>query len=221
MELDDFKANWNTSQQAAINQQKLSTDKLDKLMTHSTTALQEIQKRNNYWYKLGMPIFSALIIILLVEMVIFYFVPGKDNVFREMLLPVSIMLVFAVVSMWIYKRHQQIFDVDVSENLRETLRKTVTDFKRFYILYILVYSVLFPAYFYALITFFTGMMRRAGAHDTFIRNTTESLSLSIPHMIALCISLTIVALLINHWYYRVKYFKYIKILQLNLKELDA
>jgi hypothetical protein len=31
MELDDFKANWNTSQQAAINQQKLSTDKLDKL----------------------------------------------------------------------------------------------------------------------------------------------------------------------------------------------
>jgi hypothetical protein len=221
MELDDFKASWKASQETVINQQKLSIDKLEQIMTRTTSALKEIQKRNDYWYKLGTTVCTALIVILLVDLVIFYFAAGRENFFREKLLPVIIMLVFAVTTIWIYRRQQQIFDVPVNENIKETLHKMLTDFKRFYFLYISVYSVLFPVYFYALMVFFSAGIGKLADQNITIKHIADRLSLSVTNKAELCIGLAIICLIISHLFYKAKYFRYIKILQLNLKELEA
>lgn len=221
MELDDFKASWNASQEKDINKQKLSTDKLQQLMENSDSALQQIQKTNNYWYKTGTTICTMLIGILLVELLLSRIVPGGKESFGQSLWPVLVMMIFALVSMWFYKRQQQIFDVKLDTNIKEALSKTLTDFKRFYILYMAVYLILFPLYFFALITLVAGTVFKPGNTALHVDYISRWLTLSSTGMAEVCIGASVVGLLVSHWYYRVKYFKYIKILQTNLKELEA
>jgi hypothetical protein len=220
MELDDFKASWNASQEEDINKQKLSTDKLEQLMKHSNSALQQIQKTNDYWYKTGVTVCTTLIAILLVEVALSLFVPDMKKSFGQSLWPILVMMVFALTTIWFYKRQQQIFAVEFNNNIKEALSKVVTDFKRFYVLYMAVYSVLFPVYIYAIFALLLGTVGKAGNAAPHINHIVNRFSLSGTGSIAVCVGLSIVCLLLSHWYYKVKYFKYIKILKLNLKEID-
>jgi hypothetical protein len=221
MELDDFKASWNASQEKDINKQKLSTDKLEQLMKNSGDALQQIQKTNDYWYKTGTTVCTVLIGILLVELILSLLVLGAKKSFGQSTWPVLVMVVFAFVSIWFYKRQQQIFDVKLDTNIKEALSKTLTDFKRFYILYMATYLVLFPLYFYALITLVAGTVFKPGNTALHVDYVSRWLTLSNTGMAEVCIGTSVVFLLLSHWYYRIKYFKYINILQTNLKELEA
>ncbi len=203
MELDEFKLHWNTIQQKEIEEQKLTNETLDKIIMKTTNTLAEIQKTNAFWNKFGTAMCGALIAILAINLVVSYFVPVYDQTYRRSVIPVMVMIVFAAASIWFYKRQERIFDIRADENLKEVLTKTLADFKRFYLLYNLVYIVLFPAYYYAFIALFM-----------------SSLKISTTYSLLICIGLTIISFIINHWYYKVKYFGKIKILKDTLDELS-
>jgi hypothetical protein len=68
----------------------------------------------------------------------------------------------------------------------------------------LIYLVVFPAYFYAMIKLFFGF-----------------LALSTATILTICIGGTIVAMIGSHLYYMAKYAKKIKGLTANLQELEG
>ena len=203
MELDEFKLHWNAIQQKEIEEQKLTNETLNNLIMKTTSTLAEIQKTNAFWNKSGTAICASLIGILVVNLAISFFVPKYDQTYSQSVIPVIVMIVFAATSIWCYKRQQQIFDIRTDENLKEVLTKTLADFKRFYLLYNLIYIVLFPAYYYAFIVLFWGFLKISTINALFIST-----------------GLTVISFIINHWYYKVKYFSKIKILKDTLDELS-
>ena len=203
MELDEFKLHWNTIQQKEIEEQKLTSETLDKMIMKTTNALAELQKTNAFWNKTGTAICGALIGILALNLVISFFVKAYDQSYSHSVIPVVTMMVFATASIWFYKRQERIFDIRTDENLKEVLTKILSDFKRFYMLYNLVYIVLFPAYYYAFIVFFLGFLK-----------------ISTTNTLLICGGLTVISFILNHWYYHVKYFGKIKILKETLDELS-
>jgi hypothetical protein len=203
MELDEFKSYWNNIQEKEIEKQKLSTEKLNQMMMKTINTLNEIQQRNAFWNKLGAGVCSALIVVLLINLALSYLIPNHDPTFRKSIIPVLIMIVYSIATIWFYKRQEQIFNVNTNENVKETLTKILADFKRFYILLNVAYLFLFPAFYYAFIKLFMSY---------WVTSTYT--------IIWICAVVTILSFIINHWYYHLKYFKKIKVIEDNLSELS-
>ncbi len=204
MELDDFKAHWNTIQQKEFKQE-YTTEKLKQIVMNATNTLNVINQKNAYWSKLGKAICSALIAVLLLILVLNYFMPDKNMApFGKAVIYVTIMIIYSLVTMWAYKRQQNIFTRYNGDNLKETLAKIITEFKRFYVLLNIIYLFLYPAYFYAFFKLFFSFW-----------------ALSIPVLLAICGGLTVVCLIASHIYYKIKYFRKIKSLEEDLAELEG
>lgn len=203
MELDDFKKYWNNIQDKEIEEQKYTTEKLDHIIMNTTNTLSELLNKSIYWNKLGKAICSMLIGALLFNLVIFYFIPRKSNTFLESLLYVAILIAYALITMWVGNKQQQIFSIYNGENLKDSLTKTLSAYKRYYIIFYLIYIVVFPAYFYAMIKLFFTYW-----------------ALSTNTILIICSGGTLLALIGSHLYYRAKFAKKIKSLEINLKELE-
>ncbi|MDB5133464.1 MAG: hypothetical protein JWP37_67 [Mucilaginibacter sp.] len=203
MELDEFKIFWSNIQQKEIEKQKLTAETLDTIIMKITNTLTEIQQRNAFWSKLGAGACGALIVVLLANLAMAYFIPHHSQIFGKSIMSVIIMVIFALTTVWFHKWLERIFIVNTNKSLKEVLTKMLADFKRFYLLYNIVYLFLFPAYYYAFIKLF--LNRWILSPDT---------------ILLVCGGLTIISLMINHWYYKIKYFKKIKILKEDLNELS-
>ncbi len=217
MELDEFKTYWNTIQDKEFKNQKLTTKKLDQIIMKTTKTLDYLQKKSAYWSKvskINKPISQILMGMLipfsLIILVKASFMAGKTNSIGPSLTYVgtsliymAIIVIYCYVTVWVFKRQLQIFTVNNSENLKETLRKTITDFKRFYMKFNIIYLFLYPMYYYAVI-------------KLIIITWTPSTN----NVLLTCAILTIVSLLGGHVYYKLKYFNKIKLLEANLKELE-
>lgn len=203
MELDEFKTYWNM-QEREIEKEKLTIEKLDSIIMKATTTLGEIQAKNVYWRKLGTFTCSMLVVIMLFYLGIQYFVTKQNQTFGQSVILVAIIIVFGLVSIWVYKKQEKIFELNPNENLREALKKTITNFKRFYVLFNVIYLFLFPAYYYAAIK---------------LLNVFLPLSSNIIWLISG--ALTLISFVGNHWYYSIHYLKRIKILEENLDELSS
>jgi positive regulator of sigma E activity len=105
--------------------------------------------------------------------------------------------------MWVSRKNEQIFTIDTSKNLKETLIKAISDFKRFQILSNAIYLFLFPVYYCAMIKLF------------FVQYFT----LTTPTIIWICAALTVLSFIANFWYYRVKFHTRFKSMEANLEEL--
>ncbi|SHM75120.1 hypothetical protein [Mucilaginibacter sp. OK098] len=204
MELDDFKAHWNTIQQKEFKQQKHTPETLNPILMNATNTLGQLHERNVYWGKLGKVICTALIVMLLMILPGHYFFPDKNTTFSQAVIYVAIMIIYALVTIWVYKRQQNIFTIYRSENLKETLTKTIAEFKRFYVLMNVIYLFLYPVYFYAFLKLFI--------------NSYWAIPTNI--VLMLCGALTIVSLIGSHIYYKIKYFKRIASLEADLAELN-
>ncbi|MDB5090939.1 MAG: hypothetical protein JWR09_4933 [Mucilaginibacter sp.] len=203
MELDDFKAHWNTIQQQELKQQKHTPETLNNIIMNATNTLGQLHEKNVYWNNFSKVICKILIVFLLIILVEHYFFPHKEITFGETTIYVAIMIIYAVITMWVYKRQQNIFTIYHSENLKETLTKTIAEFKRFYVLMNVIYLFLYPLYFYAFIKLFITYW-------------------AIPTNIVLivCGALTIASLIGGHIYYKIKYFRKIESLEADLAELN-
>jgi hypothetical protein len=204
MELDDFKAHWNTIQQQELKQQKHTSETLNHIIMNATNTLGQLHEKNVYWGKLGKAICTALIVMLLMILPGHYFFPDKNTTFSQAVIYVAIMIIYALVTIWVYKRQQNIFTIYRSENLRETLTKTIAEFKRFYVLMNVIYLFLYPVYFYAFLKLFIN----------------SYWAISTNTLLIICGALTAASLIGNHIYYKIKYFKKIKSLEADLMELN-
>lgn len=203
MELDDFKAHWNTIQQQELKQQKHTPETLNNIIMNATNTLGQLHEKNVYWNKLGKAICTILIIVLLLTLVGHYFFPNKGNTFGEAVIYVAIMIIYALITMWVYNRQQNIFTIYHSDNLKETLTKTIAEFKRFYVLMNVIYLFLYPVYFYAFIKLFI---------------TYWVIPTNV--VLIICGAFTIVSLIGSHIYYKIKYFRKIASLEADLAELN-
>lgn len=191
-------------QEQEAEQQKHSTQTLENIIMKTMATLEELQKKNAYWNSFGKAVCSALIAVLLVELAIVYFVPLEGHTFARSLPWVTVMILFAIVTMWMGNRLEQIFNVDTSKTLKESLTKTIADYRYTYRLWYIVYLFLFPAYFCAMIKLFL--------NPYWVLSTATT--------IWVCMVLTVLAFAGNYWYYKSKYDNRIKMLEENLKDLD-
>jgi uncharacterized membrane protein YfcA len=206
MELDEFKAHWNSIQDNQLKQQKYTTEKLDHIIMNTTNTLNELQQKSISWNRIGKIIVTMMIGCFMIDLLLFYFLPNQGNMFSESLLYIAIMIIYGVVTIGIYEWQQQIFTMYDNENLKVTLRKTLSAFKRFYVVYNLIYFVLFPVYYYALIRFILLTVT--------IWKPSTNLILLISGL------LSIISLVGSHLYYKMKHGKKVKSLETNLRELE-
>lgn len=207
MELDEFKTHWNSIQQQEFQQQKLSTEKLEEIIMTTTETVSQLHSKSVFWRKTGVPIIQVLIVTLTVVLLIIIgqaiYRHKLDGVFEAMAY-LSVMGIFCAVSIWMYKKQEQIFTIYINENIRATLTHTITAFKRFYVLINVIYLFLYPAYYYAVIKLLI----------PYWHTTQQTIFIA-------CAVASVLSLAGGHWYYKAKFFKKIKSLELNLKELEG
>jgi len=207
MELEEFKTHWKGIHDNELKQQEYTTEKLDHIIMNTTNTLGELQKKSTYANKRA-KITGALIIgLFLIDLLLFYFLPNQGNRFSESLLYVAIISLTFIVNIGIYEWQQQIFTMYDNENLKVTLKKTLSAFKRFYIICNLISLVLLPLYFYASIKFMLVSL-------SIIWNPSANF------ILLMCGLLTIVTFISNLLTYERKHGKQIKALKVNLRELE-
>jgi hypothetical protein len=205
MELDEFKVYWQKIQQQENEQQKHTPETLNQIIMKTITTLSEIQQKNIFWNNFAKAVCPALIGVLLINLGINYFLPSSitGHIFLHGIPWVIIMVIFAITTMWASNKNQQIFNIDTTTNLKETLTKAIRDFKRFQILSNAIYVFLFPAYYWAVFKLLLNPMLKLTDHTT----------------LWACVVLTILSYIGNFWYYMAKFHKRLKSMEANLKEL--
>jgi glucan phosphoethanolaminetransferase (alkaline phosphatase superfamily) len=207
MELDEFKAHWNSIQDKEFNQQKISPEKLEQIIMNTTDTLGQLHSKSVYWKKMGKLTTQMLIGMLAVFFLIVVIKAIYEHRLADVLTSAVytvIMVVYCIVTVWVYERQEQIFTVYNSENVKETLKQTITAFKRFYLMFNIIYLFLYPAFFYAVIKFLMPYWHPS-PRAVFIT----------------CALATAISLIASHWYYKVKYFPKLRSLNANLKELEG
>jgi hypothetical protein len=211
MELDEFKTYWKTIQDKEFTQQKLTKEKLDQIVMETAQTLELLQSKSTYWIKsnrinirkLRIFVIPFLLIILMNAFSMHGETAGALATYiGSSITYLGIILMHYFTTVWIFRRQQEIFTCNNAENLKETLTKTISDFKRFYMKFNIIYLFLYPIYFYSvikLITFWTPPQKT---------------------LLLTCALLTIVTLVISHLLYKLKYSDKIKSLKANLKELE-
>ncbi len=158
-----------------------------------------------YWWKLTRNTFTFLILVLLINIAMFFLFPSKFQNLQNALPVYGIVGLFALSTLWIYYEKARIFELNDSDSLRLSIEKTLKRFKRWYSLSTLLYVVLFPPVFYVI-----------------IKITLQSFHVTLPFKteIGFSLLLSIVSLTGNHIYYKKTYFKWLGNLKNNLHELS-
>jgi hypothetical protein len=203
MELDDLKENWRELQEKELGQNKHTLETINKIIMNTTNTLTAMQQKNKSWKSAARDILPALIAVVIVEAIVSYFKPNKHHSFLGMLVYTTMLILFSIVSLWMYNRQDQIFKIYNSGNLKESLRNTIAAFNSYYKLYNFVYIIFIPAYFYSMFQLFFGF-----------------LSLSTSDLLWICGVLTVVYFAISHVYYKLTFFRKIKALKRDLIELE-
>jgi hypothetical protein len=200
MELDEFKEDWNKLQR---QQEELSTDTINQIIMNTTITIHQMQQKNQYWNKLGKVIFPMLIVILIINVIVGYFALSPHTPMLSSVSYAFIMIVFAVISMRMYLWQEKILSYYNPGDLKASLSKTIKDFKRFYLLYNLAYLILYPAYFYAMLKLLLNVMLQLSESTILISSAV----------------LSVLSIITGHIYYRLTYFKRIRSLEADLREL--
>jgi flagellar biosynthesis protein FlhB len=221
MELDELKSYWQAEQDKEFSQHKLTTKKLETMMNNTQAALQQIQQKNDYWYKTCKVLYRVLFGVWLVLLIIMILFPGeRSHLGQRIIIPTLKILVMGATSMWFIKWQKRIFEVEVDGNLKQTLLKVTKNFSRFYLTMNITFLLLFPVYFSRLFAFNVGKLgyhHVRGPIVVFLNQIFPSIS---SKWLA-CFGVTVIVLALSHWYYHQTYFKRIKVIQNSLKELSA
>jgi len=207
MELDEFKTHWNRIQDKQFLQQKISAEKLEQIIMDITHTLGDLQAKSLYWKKMSKSTVQMLIGVQVIFLLITLIKAIYQHGFTGALSSLAFMFiigVFSVVTVWIYKKQEQIFTLYNSDNVRVTLTQTIAAFKKFYLMFNIIYLFLYPAYFYAVIKLFIPYWQP-----------------SLQTLLLTCALATALSLIGGHWYYRIKFFKKLESLEANLKNLES
>nr|WP_067061549.1 hypothetical protein [Mucilaginibacter sp. L294] len=207
MELDEFKAHWNIIQDKEFQQQKISPEELKQIIMNITDTLSQMHQKSVYWRKLGtttirilIGLLAALFLIILIKSIYLH----RLTDLLEAVVYLVILILYCIVTVWAGKRQEQIFTINNGGNVKETLKQTITTFKRFYLKVNTICLFLYPAYYYAVIKLLIPYWHPS-QQTVFIT----------------CAIATAVSLIAGHWYYKVKFFKKLKSLEANLNLLEG
>ncbi len=201
MELDELKENWNKLQH---QQKELPTHTINTIIMNTNITINEMRQKNSYWNNLAKVVFPVLIVVLVINVAIGNFAPAAHTAFLSRVSYALIMIIFAVASLYMYRRQENILNYYNSGDLKTSLAKTIKDFRRFYLFYNLVYLVLYPAYFYAMFKLLVNEVMHLSENTTLISSAV----------------LSILSIVAGHIYYRLTYFKRIRSLEGDLQELE-
>lgn len=203
MELDEFKKHWNAAQKEEIKQQEHSTETINTMIMNTTNALGELKKKSIFWRKIG-GWNSALLILLVITYIGRLFLKSEGSLDWVAKLPlIAILIMFILFSKWTYNRQEEIFSNNTNASLKESLRKTLLDFKSYYRFTNLIFLIISPLAFYAV----------------FKLSLTGS-ELSLTTIMLSSIALTGISMLSRYWYYKTVFFRRIKDMESNLSELE-
>ena len=207
MELDEFKAHWNTIQDKEFQEQKISPEKLEQIIMNTTDTLGQMHSKSIYWRKIGkltiqifIGVLAAVFLIKLIKGIYLHSLAGVLASIAYLI----IMVLYCIVTVWVYKSQEQIFTTYNSDNVKATLKQTITAFKRFYLIFNVIYLFLYPAFYYAVIKLLM----------TYWHPSPQTIFIT-------CTLATAISLVCGHWYYKVKFFKKLKSLEENLKHLES
>src|SRR5438094_239615 len=120
MELDDFKTHWNTIQDKEFEQQQISSQKLEQIIMNTTNTLGQLHYKSTYWRRLGTITTRMLIGVLAVVLLILLFKAIYLHTLAGLAASVaylSVLVVYCVVTVWVYKKQEQIFTIYNDDNV--------------------------------------------------------------------------------------------------------
>jgi hypothetical protein len=205
MELDNFKNIWKSQLERDINSNENVSEKIKGIIMKTTDILSELTYSNRYWWKSIKTTMILLLGITAINLVMFLLFPENFQHIKNPFPYYAIIASFAFISLGLYYFQLKIFDINISVDLRSAIENAIRQFNKFYLLYNMSYIILFPILFY------------------FITKVTLQLfdiNMTLSSGLFFSVALTVICLLINHFYYKKKYFRRIIQLKINLKELN-
>lgn len=203
MELDEFKKHWNSTQQE-LKQQVYTPEIINKIIMDTTSTLGELQEKSSFWKTVGSWNSVLMLLPLIGYCTMLYYRGEASQTILAKLPLMAILVVFALFSNWTYKRQEEIFSETSNESIRERISSTLVNFKRYYRFTNLIFLLLAPVAFYAVFEVFL----------------TNGLKLPLSSILLTCVALTGLSFFLRYWYYRTIFFKRIKAMEANLKELE-
>jgi len=201
MELDEFKAHWNTIQDKEFQQQKISPLKLKQIIMNTTETMSQLYAKSIYWKKFGNISIGIVALCLIIIFIKTFYLHSTNNTAFETMRVSIVTTIYCIAMIWTFKRQEQIFIIDNSKNIKESIEQTITAFNRFYLKMNIIFLFLYPALFYSAIKY-------------------KGYWCSSPQTIWLAVTIaTVISLALGHWYYKIKFFKKLKSLEANLKDL--
>ena len=201
MELDEFKKSWGTARREQSAPGGHTRQALAKIIERNTNSLGELRDKSAFWNRIG-GWNAVLLVLLTVGYLVWQYHRGLTGAALAGKLPlVAVLVGFALFSGWSYRRQEEIFSQNTDASSREALRRTLAEFRKYYRFTNSVFLVVSPVAFYA-------VFELPGIGLPF---ATSSL---------VAVALTGFSFLLRYWYYRAVFFRRIKAMEANLRELE-
>jgi hypothetical protein len=209
MELNEFKELWKSLDDRDFNDD-LTTEKTNLIIMKTTDTLRTINKTNEYWYiytKIGTQILIGLFAFyFLLGIVLPIFTPITLPYFYRSTLYQMVIIAILYLCLYSYKIQKKIFTVPDKTNLAESLRAMVSNFNKYYLKMMILWTPL------------TAIMSYIGVSSI---SKSLSLNLSVGFTVIFTIVFTLVSIVGGHICYKLTYFRWIEALKQNIKDLES
>jgi hypothetical protein len=204
MELDNFKNIWKSQVERDIINKENISENIKEIIMRTTDILAELTHTNRHWWKTIKTTMLLLLGITALNFILFLIAPEKFQHIKNPFPYYAIISSSAFISLALYHFQHKIFDINISVDLRSAIENAIRQFNKFYFLYNIIYLILFPVLFYFV-----------------VKVVLQLFGINISLITALLLSgiLTVFWLVVNHFYYKKKYFKRILQLKISMKEL--
>ena len=205
MELKDFKQLWNREPEKENRVITNTSEILNNILMNTNSLIGKLNTKTLYWWKLTRNTFTLLMLVVLLNIAMFFLFPDKFQNLQKALPVFGVIALFAFSTIWIYYEKVKIFEVNDSDSLRLSIENVLKRFNRWYALFTLLYIVIFPLLYYVI-----------------IKITLQPFHITLPFKTeaGYSILLSIVSLIGNHIYYKKTYFKWLYNLKNNLREIS-
>ena len=201
MELDEFKQSWGAARREGPEPGGATRAALDRIIARNTSSLGELREKSAFWNRFG-GWTAALLVLLAAGHLVWQYHRGLGGGALAGKLPlVAVLVGFALFSRWTYRRQEEIFSENTDASSKEALRRTLTAFKTYYRFTNAVFLVVSPVAFYAVFEL-------------------PGVGLSVATTGLASAALTGFSFLLRYWYYRAVFFRRIKAMEANLRELE-
>ncbi len=208
MELDEFKDHWNAIHDKEFQQQIISTQKIEQIIMNTTGTLDKLKEKSIHWNKVNIELSKAAIgiylVVLLIALIKVFYYQNKENNIIAIIVFIILLIVSTRFSKLMFKKQEQILSIFNAGNVYETLKKTITEFKRFYL------KISIISLFFNFLMFFV-----------LIKLNMFHWNPSLQTTIIICGLMTVVSFLVCHWYYEIKFLKTLRSLEANFKYLEG